>query len=123
VNKKIKDKWVKALRSGKYKQGKGYLRADEGDGECYCCLGVLANECLDGKWGSYHEGLDDNKSKLIWIYSYWHHAAGEGGTRMLPECLTLDLDVKVDNWLGVLSHMNDEGYTFEQIADWIEKNL
>lgn len=30
-------KWIKALRSGKYKQTTGVLRSDQG----YCCLGVL----------------------------------------------------------------------------------
>ena len=34
---KLLDKWLKALRSGKYKQGKGTLE-DEGK---FCCLGVL----------------------------------------------------------------------------------
>ena len=29
-------KWIKALRSGNYKQGKGYLQSNYG----YCCLGV-----------------------------------------------------------------------------------
>lgn len=33
----LKGKWVKALRSGKYKQGKGVL-CDRGK---HCCLGVL----------------------------------------------------------------------------------
>lgn len=35
--KSIRRKWLNALRSGKYKQGKGAL---EKDGK-YCCLGVL----------------------------------------------------------------------------------
>lgn len=36
-------KWLAALRSGEYKQGKGSLKSHEG----YCCLGVL--QCaLDG---------------------------------------------------------------------------
>lgn len=30
-------KWIEALRSGKYKQGKGQLKQDDR----YCCLGVL----------------------------------------------------------------------------------
>jgi hypothetical protein len=39
MNKAIKRRWVKALRSGEYKQTKGALRADSG----YCCLGVLCD--------------------------------------------------------------------------------
>ena len=34
----IKEKWLTALRSGEYKQGKYYLKNDN---NCYCCLGVL----------------------------------------------------------------------------------
>ena len=37
---KLKAKWIKALRSGKYKQGRGtYYNRQTGR---YCCLGVLA---------------------------------------------------------------------------------
>lgn len=34
----IKEKWAAALESGKYTQGSGCLRRDDGS---YCCLGVL----------------------------------------------------------------------------------
>jgi hypothetical protein len=35
----LKAKWVAALRSGEYRQGKHMLR----DGDRYCCLGVLCS--------------------------------------------------------------------------------
>jgi len=35
--KELKQRWVDALRSGKYKQAQGALKKDGG----YCCLGVL----------------------------------------------------------------------------------
>lgn len=38
--KKFKDKWIAALRSGKYKQGRGQLRSLNNN---YCCLGVLCD--------------------------------------------------------------------------------
>lgn len=37
MDKKLKAKWVKALESGRYKQGKKRLAG----GGYYCCLGVL----------------------------------------------------------------------------------
>jgi len=40
MNKQVKMKWVKALRSGHYKQGFGTMR-DQND--CFCVLGVLCN--------------------------------------------------------------------------------
>lgn len=44
MNKRIMKKWVKALKSGKYKQGEGALKNRAGG---YCCLGVLT--CLYNK--------------------------------------------------------------------------
>lgn len=46
----LKQKWVDALRSGKYKQGNGWLR-DEKDR--YCCLGVLA-DVMATEWKLIH---------------------------------------------------------------------
>lgn len=41
MDKELKAKWVRALRSGRYAQGFGVLKEDGNGG--YCCLGVLAN--------------------------------------------------------------------------------
>lgn len=38
----VKDKWVNALRSGEYLQGKHYLLIERDKKKYYCCLGVLA---------------------------------------------------------------------------------
>lgn len=35
-----KEEWVTALRSGEYRQGKGFLRNSDDE---YCCLGVLCD--------------------------------------------------------------------------------
>ena len=38
----IKEKWLKALRSGEYKKGRLYLKEANQEGDIrYCCLGVL----------------------------------------------------------------------------------
>ena len=61
MDKELKTKWVKALRSGEYKQCKGQLRCsmdatfEGGETHTYCCLGVLActleDDCdWDGSW-------------------------------------------------------------------------
>lgn len=39
IKKEVKEKWLKALRSGKYKQGRRQLHKNG----YYCCLGVLCN--------------------------------------------------------------------------------
>jgi hypothetical protein len=38
MNKKIKTRWLRALRSGKYKKGVGHLNTND---QKFCCLGVL----------------------------------------------------------------------------------
>jgi hypothetical protein len=107
----IKDKWVKALRSKKYKQAEGALR--EGTSH-FCCLGVLCDiyrkETGVGKWEAYTEGPRDFitpskncegfPSKPIYEWAGLHHSTGKR-----------------------LATMNDHGATFEEIANHIEKKL
>lgn len=61
---KIKKKWVKALRSGKYKQAVNRLHwPKEGT---HCCLGVLAAECdALNKDGSTRSKLGPGGAKYI----------------------------------------------------------
>lgn len=40
MNEQIKKDWIAALRSDKYKQGRGTLQSDD---QKFCCLGVLAD--------------------------------------------------------------------------------
>lgn len=44
MKKRVLTKWLKALRSGKYKQGRGALcQIDKKGAESFCCLGVLCD--------------------------------------------------------------------------------
>lgn len=45
--------WVKALRSGNYKQGTSQLFIKDWVGDSYCCLGVLCDITAVGEWRSY----------------------------------------------------------------------
>ncbi|MFE7797032.1 hypothetical protein [Nocardia sp. NPDC057440] len=106
----IKQKWVDALRSGEYRQGKEYLQFDGN----YCCLGVLCDIAI-------RDGL------LLKV----EHDAGAGwydyDTATLPD--------RVREWAGLdscdpvvagerLSAWNDnEDKSFEQIADLIQEHL
>jgi hypothetical protein len=50
MNPTIKQQWISALLSGKYKQGKGALRPES---DTYCCLGVLCDlhlKSLNKEW-------------------------------------------------------------------------
>lgn len=113
--KKLKSKWLKALRSGEYKQTPETLC----DGDYgFCCLGVLEHIVLDGevevqKDGDFHE----QPTKQFWKY------AG----------IQLDADAThrkykdIDDQVETLISMNDGTFgdkkTFKQIAVWIDKNI
>jgi hypothetical protein len=117
-------KWIKALRSGEYKQGYNRLASP---GDMYCCLGVACELYMK----EFPEKLSKKWSPLG-NYEYYE----EGGFPM-----TGGLPLVVRDWLGLercnggyqdkddidreisLAHYNDaEKYTFDQIADVIEKD-
>lgn len=115
MKKSVMIKWVKALRSGKYKQTKGYLKDSKG----YCCLGVL---CEISEIGEFvDEGLD------------YHYLISKG--RSYKSYLSI-LPVQVKHYAGLKSDnahimsiktdlvtFNDSrDYTFHPIADIIEKH-
>lgn len=117
MNKDIAKKWVKALRSGKYKQGYGYLKQLNSKNQPrHCCLGVLCE--------LYNDTMKKNHKKLT----------EEMFDEFLPEV--------VRKWAGIkyktgqfavapygrydvecLADLNDDGKKFSTIADIIEKNV
>ena len=57
MNEDLRQLWIDALSSGKYKKGIGYLRLKDK----YCCLGVAADKFGDKEWvlgleGAYRYG-------------------------------------------------------------------
>ena len=104
--KEARSEWVKALRSGKYRQGTHVLRSPVD--ETYCCLGVACDLYAD---------LEDNPMAKWEAGSGWMFL---GHISTLPN--------KVVRWLGItrpsfsehLSSMNDSGKTFDEIASHIE---
>lgn len=120
MNKKVKKKWLAALRSEEYRQGFGYLRHNSMGQSFYCCLGVLTDLYL-------------KEHNLKWI-------GGEFGTCLPSELSSaFYLDIKVQEWAGFtesdasviiagefcsLSYFNDEKKSsFLEIADIIETHL
>lgn len=109
-------KWILALRSGRYKQGKSALRKSGEGGVRYCCLGVACTISRLGKWvpGSY---------------------PNEQGYRISEmEYDQTDLPPSVQKWLGLEAEDNPllsdslaaiaandvNALTFAQIADALE---
>lgn len=108
MKEEIKDKWVAALRSGKYVQTRDRLK-DYDNG--FCCLGVLCDISGVSEW---KVGVDS--------YVYLN----KDGT----------LPLSVMEWAGLrspdgevsgqehdsLAEINDAGNTFETISQIIEKH-
>lgn len=110
------EKWLEALRSGKFRQGTRMLRSREADE--YCCLGVACEISGLGKWENYHNLAD------TYVVS-----ANDSATGVLPDAVRRWLGLKAEDgrftdsetgyprWLVSL---NDSGVPFSDIADLIE---
>jgi hypothetical protein len=96
--------WIAALRSGEFTQANGQLQKDDS----YCCLGVacvIAERISNLRIHRIKEGMiigknlsDDQPDVLNWL------GLSQGG----------DID---------LAQRNDEGSSFEELADHIEEVL
>ncbi len=109
MNKEAKEKWITALRSGRYMQGKSCLkRADN----TYCCLGVLV-EVFEK-----HHGLKFDQKINV---SYNAVEFGAYCSKSVPPEIVI-------NWLDItprhqtlLMNLNDNhGCSFAGIADVLE---
>lgn len=109
----LKKRWVEALRSGKYKQGRQYLR-DQSDQ--YCCLGVLCDITEKGKWYEAVSVTDRRKP----VYRYVPLGRTEGTIAYLPRDIQ-DKAGLTTSTETTLAKMNDKGWSFKKIADWIER--
>ncbi len=91
------ERWIKALRSGRYKQATGALHKKNNK---YCCLGVLCK--LNGiKFKTMRvTECDDNDNSEVY---------DEIKQDLLGEKLT-----------DKLTDMNDNGDSFKTIADYLE---
>lgn len=110
MKKAVVKRWVKNLRSKKFKQTQGSLCRVVGGEDRFCCLGVLADEEIDGEWeyDTYNER---------WILVH--------GEAKMPGLLA----PKTFGKLGMTSvehykfvSWNDvDGLSFEEIADRLEE--
>lgn len=112
-------KWVAALRSGEYEQGKDALQSTAG----YCCLGV-ACAVYEKEVGPVQKGWDGrfrgktlypHKNVLDWLGL--RDESGDFRGDYFPGLVDDDgYDPKCDS----LAEANDAGATFSEIADFIE---
>jgi hypothetical protein len=96
MDKKLKEKWVKALCSGKYPQGSGHLQ----HAGRYCCLGVLKAVAP-----SRFREMYPTENKFLRV-------SWQGGFLVVPE------DAQ-----SALATLNDSHVPFEMIAGLIDEAL
>lgn len=113
--------WIKALKSGRYKQGKYYLV----QGDLHCCLGVCVKVAME------------NGIKVTPISSCADESIFVDGRKWREENNVVELPItyggfvgslptQIREWLGVniketpLVKLNDrDGKTFDEIADYL----
>ena len=117
MNPEVKAKWVEALRSGEFTQGKYALRSRWNGEVTFCCLGVLCEIAVKEEVVKKYNGdrgvLPRDVSSWAGIPRYSNKTPGSSNTVQ-----------------GYLANHNDgvpyhgiNSLTFGEIADWIEENL
>lgn len=117
MKKAIADKWIKALKSGKYKQGVYALKSEDN----YCCLGVLCDIAIKedpslGRWQSGAFFTKDNAfiGGLPPAVMRWSGVKNDGG--VIPKKVSTHFN------LETLAGLNDSGkYSFKDIAKVIKR--
>jgi hypothetical protein len=120
MNKDIQDRWVLALRSGRYQQGAYSLNRENR----FCCFGVLCELYMD-EHPEEREHMSENSGRVGYYGNYdlpqspilyWAEISTEFGD--LPGMPNEGDTSKAP----YLTNLNDEaGLTFDQIADLIER--
>ena len=121
MKRSLKERWVKALRSGTRKQGRNKLKIISffDDEDRYCCLGVLADITHPSWWEGekWHLSLEiQNKYSATMLHGS-PNREGALGYAMLKE-FGLHAGLERD-----LISLNDNGESFEEIASWIEEHV
>lgn len=126
MNPKVKAAWLKALRSGKYRQARGSLNTSG----AYCCLGVLCDvtkkfpsiqQAVEGHWETLRPTQAADYPLDYIVQDGDGCEVTESGTIPTPLRGLIGLDSDVE---GRLINLNDERkFGFVAISNWVEKNL
>jgi len=111
--------WIKALRSGRYRQGVSFLFSDGKR----CCLGVACDLIVKRGWASI---------KTTRIGGKTYFGDHDGGDEVLPEAAAEAMGFISDDGMFYgnfemkgnlsLAQANDEGVSFADIADYCERH-
>ncbi len=114
--KRFKEQWIKALTSGKYRQGRTYLYNKSDN--TFCCLGVVGSIC----------GIDKNNLDRKYFFSEGTSNALSliKNNKKFPILLTgngNDDNEEYNIVVEKLAHFNDKGKSFKWIASYIKRYL
>ena len=137
INEK-QEQWLSALESGDYQQGQANLRNADFE---YCCLGVLCDLVSDMEWVISEPKLDHYtfRNESIFpppqIANRFGLQQRDGSFRIARIRDKEDRDKIQRTWgklttpasaqekhTASLSMLNDNGWTFEEIADLVRRN-
>lgn len=111
--------WTDALRSGEYQQATGVLkRVEPEDGELvvkgFCCLGVLCDinkDAVGGEWNDKGSFIVKDDRATVFLSPH---------IQRLTEMRTIVGGIP--DIQKTLTSMNDNGKSFDEIADFIDAN-
>lgn len=114
MDKAVKKRWLKALRSGSYAQGAGRLKNYENK---FCCLGVLCDILPnEGSWKDYDKKYQSSSDFIL-------KETKEVSNGHLPLSLIKKFQLS-ELQVRKLVDMNDtEKKTFKEIAAYISRNM
>lgn len=101
----LKEAWLAALRSGNYKQT--IERLQDRDFGGYCCLGVLCDVFDPSGW----DGV-----------TYRFNGKG-GNNQKLPDAMLYRIGMSDDAQEHLMELNDSNGYSFKEIADYIEERM
>lgn len=118
----LKQRWIEALRGGKYRQSHQVLRTQAGE---FCATGVLCDLIDPDGWKQespsiqtyhWHRPLE---LKTVWAYPMWGDLARYVALEHLAEISQMN-----DGWEADQNPWEKTApKSFAEIADWIEENL
>ncbi len=127
----IRKRWVAALRSGNYKQGKRRLRVEDR----FCCLGVLCDIVKYDIGLQWKEHNREGNAVPTAKPNDMTYKIGTSGIGLLPKEVTeyvFELepgeplphgDICAGKYARSLAEMNDRGSSFEEVAQLIEERI
>lgn len=124
MNRKVRDRWVKVLRSGRYKQTDGQLGISRPDsGESFCCLGVLAKVAAAEGVIPRPQWTNRGPDRINEMYVAVSGPDGDEEEVGQLGIYLKDLGLTQSRQAALINLNDDKCASFKEIADYIEKKI